>query len=107
VSQAFTVDAGQMRSFQFTIPSSAGTGTVVGNFSASGGNNDIYALITNETGLTNIKNKNAPKVYYESGKVTTDDINVTLSPGTYYIVFSNAQALMTPKAINADISVTY
>lgn len=107
VNQAFTLNAGQFSSYKFTIPKSSSGGTVSGNFTASGGSNDIYVVITNETGLTNIKSGNNYKAFYSSGKVMTDDLNVNLSPGTYYVVFSNAHSLMTPKAVNADISVAY
>jgi hypothetical protein len=107
VNQAFTLKAGQFMSYKFTIPKSSGGGTVTGNFVASGGGDDIYVVITNETGLTNIKSGNNYRAYYDSGKVTTDDININLGPGTYYIVFSNGHSLLTPKAVNADISVAY
>lgn len=107
VNQAFSLKAGQVSSYKFTIPKSSGGGTVSGNFVASGGGDDIVVVITNETGLTNLKSENNFKAYYDSGKVTTDDIDVNLSPGTYYIVFSNAHSMLTPKAVNADISVSY
>jgi len=107
VSEAFSLKGGQYMSYKFTIPESSGGGTVVGNFVASGGSDDIFVVITNESGLTNIKSGNSYKAYYDSGKVSADDINVNLSPGTYYIVFSNAHSLMTPKAVNANVSVEY
>jgi hypothetical protein len=107
VNQAFSLKAGQFSSYKFTIPNSSGGGTVSGNFVASGGGDDIFVVITNETGLTNIKSGNSYRAYYNSGKVTTDDINVNLAPGTYYIVFSNAHSLLTPKAVNADINIAY
>lgn len=107
VNQAFSLKAGQFSSYKFTIPKSSGGGMVSGNFVASGGSDDIFVVITNETGLTNIKSGNNFKAYYDSGKVTTEDINVSLAPGTYYIVFSNAHSMLTPKAVNADISFSY
>jgi hypothetical protein len=107
VNQAFSLKAGQFSSYKFTIPKSSGSGTVSGNFVASGGSDDIFVVITNETGLTNLKSGNNFKAYYDSGKVTTDNINVNLAPGTYYIVFSNAHSMLTPKAVNADINFSY
>lgn len=107
VDEAFTVNARQMNYYEFTIPKNSGGGTVSGSFTASGGSDDIYVLVTNKTGLTNLKSGNNPKVFYDSGKVTTDEINVDLAPGIYYIVFSNLHSMMTPKAVNADVSVTY
>jgi hypothetical protein len=106
VNQAFSLKAGEFSSYKFTIQNSGG-GRVVGNFVASGGGDDIFVVITNESGLTNIKSGNNYKAYYDSGKVSADDIDVNLSPGTYYIVFSNAHSMLTPKAVNADISVEY
>ncbi|HEX8564644.1 MAG TPA: emp24/gp25L/p24 family protein [Pyrinomonadaceae bacterium] len=107
VNEAFTLKAGEFASYKFTIPKSSSGGTVTGNFTASGGSNDIFVVITNQAGVTNIKNGNSYKAYYDSGKVTTDDINLNLAPGTYYIVFSNIHSLMTPKAVNADVSVEF
>ncbi|MEK7722924.1 MAG: emp24/gp25L/p24 family protein, partial [Acidobacteriota bacterium] len=107
VSQAFSLKAGEFMSYKFTIPKNSGSGTVSGNFVATGGSNDIYVVVTNEAGVTNIKSGNNYKSYYNSGKVTTDNLNISLSPGTYYIVFSNIHSMMTPKAVNADINVVY
>lgn len=107
VSQAFTLKAGEFRYYKFTIPKSSGSGLVSGNFIASGGADDIYVVIINETGFTNFKSGNDYKAYYTSGKVTTDDIEINLASGTYYIVFSNAYSILTPKAVNADINVEY
>lgn len=107
INEAFTLSSGEIASYKFTIPESLGTATVVGTFNATGGSDDIYVFIMNETGLRNFKNGNDPKVYYESGRVTTDDIKVSLSPGTYYIVFSNKNSILTPKAVKADISLEY
>lgn len=108
VNDAFTLSAGEITQYKFTIPNKSGNARIVGNFNASGGSdNAIFVLITNETGLQNLKNGNNPKAYYSSGKVMMDDISVTLSPGTYYIVFSNAHSLLTPKAVTASINLEY
>jgi hypothetical protein len=107
VNESFSVNAGQFISYKFSIPEEVKGGTVTGSFTASGGSNDIYVVITNKAGITNLKNGNQSKGYYNSGKVTTDDINVNLAPGTYYIVFSNAHSIMTPKSINATIKLSY
>lgn len=106
--QAFSVGAGQYYYSKFTIPKKWTTADVVGNFSASGGDgNDVQVFITDESGLTNIKNGHSGMVWYDSGKVTVGEINVNLGPGTYYIVFSNAFSIFTNKAITADINVEY
>jgi hypothetical protein len=106
--QAFTVGPRQTYYVKFTIPENWRNAVVVGSFSASGGDgNDVQVFITDEKGYTNIKNGHAGRVWYDSGKVTTDSINTKLGSGTYYLVFSNSFSLITNKAVNADIQLQY
>ncbi|MGZ5435132.1 MAG: zinc-ribbon domain-containing protein [Pyrinomonadaceae bacterium] len=107
VNRAITLAARQISWYKFSIPDTVSTAKVAGTFTASGGSNDIFVVITDEAGLTNLRNGNQYRAYYDSGKITTDNINLTIPPGTYYVVFSNAHALMTPKAINANIYAEY
>lgn len=108
VEQAFIVGSGRDYSVKFTIPDDWRNATVVGNFVASGGGgNDIQVFITDESGLTNIRNGHSGKVWYDSGKVTTDNIHTNLAPGMYYLVFSNSFSVVSNKAINSDIKLEY
>lgn len=82
--------------------------TVQGRFSAQGGGgNDIYAYIVDEDGLTNFKNNNDFRFYYQSGKVTVADVSVPLVPGYYYFLFSNKHAVWYSKTVTGIIDVVY
>ena len=81
---------------------------VVGKFRASGGSgNDVEVFITDDNGLTNFRNHHGMTVWYNSQKVTVGDIKVSLSRGTYYLVFSNAFSALSNKAVQAQIQMVY
>jgi hypothetical protein len=84
----------------YTIP---GSGTVVGDFSAQGGANDINVMMLDDIGLQNFKNGHATRAYYNSGYVTADRLNVPLGSGTHYLVFDNTKAMLTNKVVTANI----
>jgi hypothetical protein len=44
-----------------------------------------------------------------TGRVTQESLNVSLppNPGKYLLVFSNKFSLLTPKAVQADITLAY
>jgi hypothetical protein len=108
VQQAFTVKPEAFRYFKVEIPPSLRNTTLSGRFSTSGGQgNDIQVIVTNEDGLTNIKNGHSGRVWYDSGKVTVGNVNVRLSPGTYYIIFNNRFSVFSNKAVSADIHLEY
>lgn len=105
---AFIVDAGSYRYWEIKVDQSMLNFRVQGRFTVSGGSgNDIYAFMTDADGFINFKNKNRYLVWYESGKVTVGNIDVQLSPKTYYLVFSNQMAWISNKAISAEITATY
>jgi len=65
--------------------------------------------VLTEDGLTNCQNGHSATPLYNSGRVTQDSVNIALpsDAGTYYLVFSNKFSLLTPKAVQTNITLTY
>jgi hypothetical protein len=81
---------------------------LVGRFSAQGGSgNDVYAMVTDDDGLTNFRNNHGCKVWYESGRVTVDTINARLPAGQSYFVLSNKFSIFAHKSVTFDLRVEY
>ncbi len=107
---AFTVSAGGMSNYKFTVPPGASNVTMKGYFTASGGSgNDIQVIVVSEDEYINWQNGHPTKSFYNSGQVTQDSVNITLpsDPATYYVVFSNKFSLLTPKAVQASMDLNY
>ena len=83
--------------------------TVSGNFTASGGaGNDIEGVIADEEGYTNWINGHEARVFWSTqGQETTGGFSTMLTPGTYYLVFSNKFSPLTDKDVSIDASLTY
>ena len=106
VTEAFTIDAGKYAWFRFGVPSNGGN--VVGRFRASGGSgNDVEVYILDEDGFENFKNGHRVRTFYNSGRVTVANINVSLSSGAYYLIFSNTFSGVSNKAVNGRVSLRY
>ncbi len=106
---SFTVEASHYSYYRFTVPQDATDIVVNGHFSVSGGSgNDIEVYLISENDFVNWQNNHQAKTYYNSHKVTQDDINVRLSnPGTYYLVFNNNFSLFSSKAVQASVTLHY
>jgi hypothetical protein len=99
VNETFSVSGGAAKWWTFTVPEGTSC-RVVGSFRARGGSgNDIDVGITDENGA----NGHRGRFWYSSGKTTTDNIDVQLGPGTYYIVFNNRFSVFSDKAVAANI----
>ena len=99
---AFTIGAGKLRYFQMNV--GEGGAAVSGRFRASGGGgNDVEVLILDADGFENWLNGHSVRTYYNSGRVTVGRIKVFLEEGEYYLVYSNACSLMTPKAVETEV----
>jgi len=106
VDKAFPV--GAQRYAYYTVPLKADLNHVTGHFTAQGGSNDIEVLVLDQDGFTNFSNGHNARTYYNSGGyVTTGTIDLNLQPGTYYVVFNNAKALVTNKVVTTKIEVEY
>ena len=109
IDPAFTIEPAHYHYAKFTVPADAQNATVQGRFTASGGaGNDVVVFIFPEDDFVNWQNNHDSKVLYQSGQVTQASINAELpGPGTYYLVFSNNFSVISPKAVQADITINY
>lgn len=97
------INAGQFWRIPFTVANPQG-GRLVGSFTADGGgNDDIECFVINESEYLNFKNNNQYRVFYESGRVTTSEIDLRLRPGRYFLIFSNRWAVFTAKTVAGNI----
>jgi zinc-ribbon domain len=107
--KAFTIPAGSTNSFIFDVPSGAYNVSIKGHFSATGGTgNDIIALLLTADDYENWQNRHPFQTLYNSGQVTQETVNVKLPEdrGKYYFVFNNKFSLLTPKAVQANLTMT-
>jgi hypothetical protein len=105
LAKSLLVPARQMVWYTFTLPVIT---RVHGHFRASGGGNDIYAVLVDDDGLENFRNGHGAKVFYSSGGyITTDTIDCRLAPGRYHMVFSNTKALLTNKMVDVTLEADY
>jgi len=106
VDGAFTIPAKQAITYKFTGDSKGGR--VTGRFRATGGRgNDVEVYILDEDGYENWRNGHAVKTYYNSGRITVANIDVTLGKGKYILVFSNMFSAITPKAVEAKVKLSW
>ena len=108
--KAFTVNAGGIYYFTFEMPDGPFNATLKGHFAATGGTgNDVEAFVVTEDDFVNWQKGHPVKALYNSGRVTQETLNLSLppNPGKYLLVFSNKFSLLTPKALQADITLTY
>jgi predicted nucleic acid-binding Zn ribbon protein len=107
---ALTVAAEGFVYYTLSVPPSATQVNIQGRFSATGGGgNDIEVYVLSQDEFINWKNGHPAQTFYNSGKVTVGTLNVTLpnGAGSYYLVFNNRFSLLTPKAVQEDITLSY
>jgi len=106
---AFTVSARGFQSTRFVVPEGATDINVEGRFSATGGSgNDVEVFLLDEDGYVNFQNNHRVGTYFNSGRATQGGISVSLPKhGTYYLVFNNRFSVMSPKAVQADATLSY
>jgi hypothetical protein len=101
----FTVKAGAMSSFHFTVDRPA---HVYGRFQAAGGNdNDIVAVIADGDNFENWKNGRPARVVYQSDRAAAGSMQVMLQPGEYDLAFNNRFAPLSDKTITASIVLNH
>jgi hypothetical protein len=108
--KAFTANAGGAQYFIFEAPAGAFNVNLKGHFAATGGTgNDIEVYLLTADDLVNWQNGHTVHTLYNSGRVTQETVNVTLpnDAGKYCLVFNNKFSFLTPKAVQADITLTY
>lgn len=102
VNDTFAVNAATIHYYNFSLNSLS---RVIGRFEASGGRNDIDAIILDADEFTNYRNTGNYKSYFHSGYITVGNIDLNLPAGSYYIIFSNSAALFTNKIVKAKIEI--
>ena len=104
-----TVKSGSSIPFRVQITPDMRDAHIVGKFTASGGSkNDITAVLASEDEFPNWNNGHSAKVYYSTdGRKTTDQLDVSLTPGTYIFAFSNKFSASTDKYVMAEIELDY
>jgi hypothetical protein len=104
-----TVKSGGSIPFRVQITPDMRDAHIVGKFTASGGSkNDITAVLASEDEFPNWNNGHSATVYYSTdGRKTTDQLDVSLAPGTYIFAFSNKFSTSTDKYVMADIELDY
>jgi hypothetical protein len=109
VNGAITVKAGSYYNVTFSITSAMANSKVIGSFTASGGSgNDIIALVIDDMSYTNWINGHQVSTLYNSGQLTTANVNVSITtPGTYHLVFSNTFSTFTSKQVSTSVNLQW
>jgi hypothetical protein len=109
INSAFTVRAAGYDFQKLTVPADSQSVSIDGRFTATGGRgNDIEVYILNEDSFVNFQNGHQSPAFYNSGKVTQANIAANLpGGGTYYVVWNNGFSLLTPKAVQATVTLHY
>jgi len=109
VNGVITVSAGSYYNISFTVTSAMTNPSLTGSFTASGGSgNDIIALMLDDTSLTNWVNGHQVNTFYNSGQLTTSNINVSITtPGTYHLIFSNKFSIFTLKQVSTQVNLRW
>lgn len=108
-NSATTVRAVGYAYYKFVVPPGATNVSIEGRFTATGGTgNDIEVFILSADAFVNFQNGHGTSTYYNSGKLTQASINAVLpGAGTYYLVFNNGFSLITPKAVQATVTLHF
>lgn len=103
-NSVYKVGPGTYNYVSFYSPCSS---TVTGEFSAEAalGDNIIVSLL-DQNNFSAFENGNSAQAYYNSGKVSSGNLNVGISPGTYYIVMSNMYSSFSTKTVSLQASFT-
>lgn len=107
---ALTVEHALTKDYKIVLPADATDVSLQGHFTASGGTgNDIIVSVMNEDQFINWQNHHGYDTMWSSDKVTAGDIKLSLpnGTGTYYLLFNNSFSLITPKAVQHNITLTY
>ncbi|MFN0139968.1 MAG: hypothetical protein ACKVQW_07760 [Pyrinomonadaceae bacterium] len=95
---SFHVKASGWRWFPFSLQR---TSRVSGRFVGEGGGIEGFIMTSDE--FVNWSNNNSYRHFYKSGVVTIGNIDVTLPPGRYELVFYNSN-LLSGKTVSANVS---
>jgi hypothetical protein len=80
-----------------------------GSFMASGGSgNDVTAALADEKNIVNWVNGHEAELFWGTkGQTTTDDFDIRLKPGTYFLAISNTFSKFTNKTVSLEVDLLY
>ena len=110
VNATITVGAGSHYDIPFSVDANVMRNVrLVGSFRASGGSgNDIIAIIMDDMTYTNWVNGHKVRVFYSSGKITTANIDVSITTsGKYHLVFSNDFSILSSKDVSTRVELEW
>jgi len=109
IDTALSVPPLQRKVYRFDLPPAVKDAAVQGRFTATGGaRNDIEVWVMNDDSFVNWQNGHPVTPLYSSGRVTRGNLNLSLrEAGTYYLVFDNRFSVISPKAIQDNVILTY
>jgi hypothetical protein len=104
MDSVYKVGPGTYEYISFYSPCSS---TVTGQFSAEAALGDnIIVYLLDQNNFNTFKSGQSAQAYYNSGKVSSGNLNVGISPGTYYIVLSNTYSSFSTKTVNLQATDT-
>lgn len=106
VKGIITVRAGECHHYTFSVTPFMDNADLTGSFRALSGG-PLYVYLFDESNFQNWKGGGNFTILYNSGKVVVGDIDMPMTEGEYYVVFSNKHSWITSKIVNADISLYY
>jgi hypothetical protein len=104
---AFTIPAHSAKTCTFSVSQGQHRVRLEGHFAATGGpHNSIEVWVMNDDEFVNWQNHHPVKAIYNSQRVTQGTINVFLpDSGKYHVVFNNDFSLLTPKAVEVQLTI--
>jgi len=101
----FTVGPAGLRYFKIVVDEQMKNASLVGTFKASGGAyDDIEVYVIGPDPSVNPARGNYAKSLYNSRRVTSRDLDVPLTSGEYYLLFSNMWS-PSNKTISANVTL--
>jgi hypothetical protein len=100
----FTLGPAELRVFKISIAESMKSASIVGKFKASGGVYDDIEVLVLRPELSAGSEEGMYRSLYWSRRVSSGDIDVPVSSGDYYLLFSNAPS-PSLKTVSAQISL--
>lgn len=98
VNTAMAIRPGAVQPFTFYV--GGGGGRIVGRFQSA---DNIEVYILDQDSYVNWMNGANVPAFYNSGRITVSNVNVSLPAGNYVLVFSNRYSVFSSKAVTATI----
>ncbi len=101
------IQAGGYQSYEFTVPNGTTDAHVVGSFTVQAGNGNILVIIVDSVNFAKFQDSQPSTRIYDSGRVLTSSFNLSLSLGTYYLVYANKFDPTNAKTVNTQVNLIY